>query len=790
MRDPSFRTYLSHRLSAIADPLENMTDLFNVKPVVRLPQRQGSNSFREDSDEDQRSRDNEVGPAEQLKPSQYQPSNLATENKLYIKGLSRSTNTQQVFEILKYCSPKSVYLGQTDRSSDGFIIFTKNEDAEKALALYNGVTFDDGSRLHLYFTEGDEEPEPSANVLQVHNLPTDTTSQDIYSLFRVFGPLSFCTIIADEPNVEIRESALVQFFEQIDADAAQLEMDGKEYRGKRLSVQPMVSDSMPVQESNIDTSKDSNVIATGYLYNPVLHQQVPPSATAPETFVESQAANIDYSNLYIKNLDLNIKSSDLFNLFRKFGRIISARVMNNAQTGISKGFGFVSFSKPEEAYIALQEMNGKLILSKHIIVAYHEPKKPRPDRPTSTIPSTIRGIPNNVLHKMTQYPNTIPTPNIYDHGMSYPGSDMARAYMPPYAPPPPPGVIPAAPIVYRQEEQLPMQYSSQSMPMMMGYHPANASYPPVYPFNEDYVSGSVNRIVKKYSNNALRQQHSNEGSVDTVSPHSSGAALPSSSTAPATVTTTNTEGPSLSSLASGATIQPAPTVIVPKQKTLRRNSIESVSSVMTESSSGIQKLRLIEAVKRSGEIEHTDDIVDMLLTLKRKERSLCLFNPDFLRSKINLAKEALELFDEDSDSVKESDEIISPLPTGLSKDSSMDNSQFEKYLTTEQTRVLQNNYNSSSPKGTATISHPIPSKASDTEIDNFLASLQGLSLFEKKQKLGDRLFPLVKATGTKQAPKTTIRLLDTIELYELAHLMHDKSKLKEKVDEIYVQMQS
>jgi RNA recognition motif-containing protein len=96
--------------------------------------------------------------------------------------------------------------------------------AEEALAIYNGVTFDDESRLHLYFTDGDEEPEPSANVLQVHNLPSDTSSQDIYSLFRVFGPLSFCTIVTDEPNVEIRESALVQFFEQIDADAAQLEM--------------------------------------------------------------------------------------------------------------------------------------------------------------------------------------------------------------------------------------------------------------------------------------------------------------------------------------------------------------------------------------------------------------------------------------------------------------------------------------------------------------------------------------------------------------------------------------
>lgn len=96
---------------------------------------------------------------------------------------------------------------------------------------------------------------------------------------------------------------------------------------------------------------------------------------------------MDPCNLYIKNLDLNIKSSDLFNNFRKFGRIISARVMNNPITGQSKGFGFVSFSKAEEASKALLEMNGKLVMSKNIVVAYHEPKKPR-DKPSSNAPST------------------------------------------------------------------------------------------------------------------------------------------------------------------------------------------------------------------------------------------------------------------------------------------------------------------------------------------------------------------------------------------------------------------
>lgn len=101
---------------------------------------------------------------------------------------------------------------------------------------------------------------------------------------------------------------------------------------------------------------------------------------------------VDYTNLYIKNLDLNVKSVDLFNNFRRFGRIISARVMKNAQTKQSKGFGFVSFSKADEAQKAKHEMNGEFILSKPVIVAFHEPKKAREaDVSVSPTQSTFNG---------------------------------------------------------------------------------------------------------------------------------------------------------------------------------------------------------------------------------------------------------------------------------------------------------------------------------------------------------------------------------------------------------------
>lgn len=102
---------------------------------------------------------------------------------------------------------------------------------------------------------------------------------------------------------------------------------------------------------------------------------------------------------------MNVKSADLFNYFRKFGRIISARVMKNTQTKQSKGFGFVSFSKADEALQAKQEMNGVHILSKPIVVAFHEPKKsrePPPPLDASRVAASVSPIPTNTYYPITK----------------------------------------------------------------------------------------------------------------------------------------------------------------------------------------------------------------------------------------------------------------------------------------------------------------------------------------------------------------------------------------------------
>ena len=60
------------------------------------------------------------------------------------------------------------------------------------------------------------------------------------------------------------------------------------------------------------------------------------------------------SNVYVKNLDDMVDDEYLMKHFSSYGTIVSAKVMRT-EKGISRGFGFVCFSSPEEAAKAVAE---------------------------------------------------------------------------------------------------------------------------------------------------------------------------------------------------------------------------------------------------------------------------------------------------------------------------------------------------------------------------------------------------------------------------------------------------
>jgi RNA recognition motif-containing protein len=63
--------------------------------------------------------------------------------------------------------------------------------------------------------------------------------------------------------------------------------------------------------------------------------------------------------LYCGNLSYNTSSSDLDQLFSEYGRVQSAEVIMDRDTGRSKGFGFVEMNSASECDAAIAALNGK-----------------------------------------------------------------------------------------------------------------------------------------------------------------------------------------------------------------------------------------------------------------------------------------------------------------------------------------------------------------------------------------------------------------------------------------------
>ncbi len=81
--------------------------------------------------------------------------------------------------------------------------------------------------------------------------------------------------------------------------------------------------------------------------------------------------------LYVGNLTFNAKSSDLERLFSPFGTVESAQVIEDRETGRSKGFGFVEMGSDQEAQAAIRGLNGQEHDGRPLTV---NEAKPREDR--------------------------------------------------------------------------------------------------------------------------------------------------------------------------------------------------------------------------------------------------------------------------------------------------------------------------------------------------------------------------------------------------------------------------
>ena len=84
--------------------------------------------------------------------------------------------------------------------------------------------------------------------------------------------------------------------------------------------------------------------------------------------------------LYVGNLSYNTARGQLETMFAEAGEVVDAVVIEDRDTGRSKGFGFVEMVDEAAATSAVEMFNGKEVDGRALNVAEAKPRQRRDDR--------------------------------------------------------------------------------------------------------------------------------------------------------------------------------------------------------------------------------------------------------------------------------------------------------------------------------------------------------------------------------------------------------------------------
>ncbi|KAI9160592.1 hypothetical protein LWI28_009775 [Acer negundo] len=273
---------------------------------------------------------------------------------LFVKNLHPSING--TFLLGLFCpfgnvlSCKVVEEGAVSKGF-GFVQFDSEESARAACSALHD-TLVRGKKLHVSkFLKKNDRTAAGEDLkftdVYVKNLVKDVTEDFLREMFSKFGEVCDAVIMKDVKG-KSKGFGFVKFKSPEEARKAVEVLNGAQLGSKNLFVGRA---QMKAERAEI-----------------LKHQY--------KEMYNFRIQNPNFSNLYVKNLDISVDDSKLQELFSCFGQITSVKVMRH-DSGLSKGFGFVCFSTPEEAKKALDACNGATIQGRTLHVSIAQRKEDR-----------------------------------------------------------------------------------------------------------------------------------------------------------------------------------------------------------------------------------------------------------------------------------------------------------------------------------------------------------------------------------------------------------------------------
>lgn len=276
---------------------------------------------------------------------------------IFIKNLDKNIDNKGLYDTFSafgnILSCKIAIDPKGQSRGYGFVHYETKEAAQDAIAKVNGMMLNDKkvfvgefmSKRERVDKNGDQNKK-FKNVF-CKNFGDVLTDEEFKEKFDKFGEITSVIVMKDE-NGKSKGFGFIAFEDSDSADAAVDEMNGFEIDGRKIVV--CRAQKKIERSSELKTKFEAQKMERINRYQGV--------------------------NLYIKNLEDGIDDERLRSEFSTYGTITSAKVMKDDKQ-VSKGFGFVCFSSPDEATKAVTEMNGRILVTKPLYVALAQRKEER-----------------------------------------------------------------------------------------------------------------------------------------------------------------------------------------------------------------------------------------------------------------------------------------------------------------------------------------------------------------------------------------------------------------------------
>ncbi|CCC66926.1 hypothetical protein NCAS_0A03680 [Naumovozyma castellii] len=218
-----------------------------------------------------------------------------------------------------------------------YVNFNDHEAGKKAIEQLNYTPIK-GRLCRIMWSQRDPalRKKGSGNIF-IKNLHPDIDNKALFETFSVFGNILSSKIATDETG-KSKGFGFVHFEHESSAKEAIDALNGMLLNGQEIYVAPHL--------------------------------------TRKERDSQLEETKAHFTNVYVKNINLETTDEEFNELFAKYGNVLSSS-LEKTEDGKLKGFGFVDFEKHEDAAKAVEELNGTEFKDQTLFVSRAQKKYER-----------------------------------------------------------------------------------------------------------------------------------------------------------------------------------------------------------------------------------------------------------------------------------------------------------------------------------------------------------------------------------------------------------------------------